>query len=146
MTHFDAEVAIDPKAISQAGEKAHEFLLAAGVDQRAAHHVALILDEILTNVLLHGGAPTETANIQIDIGADSVKAEICDPGLPFDPRTAIDAGSDLKLEEREVGGLGLRLVRNIASELNYRRDGNRNCTCFSVRRILDWRDSSEVRS
>jgi anti-sigma regulatory factor (Ser/Thr protein kinase) len=134
MKIFSTEVAVEPKAVSRAGEQAHDFLLAAGVDQRAAHHAALILDEILTNVILHGGAPKETATVQIEVDAEYIRGEIRDSGLPFDPRVEIDAERHRDVSERDVGGLGLHIVRNIASELDYTRDGGRNFTRFSVRR------------
>jgi serine/threonine-protein kinase RsbW len=135
MNAFEAEVAIEPQSISHLGEDVHEFLLAAGVDARASHHVALILDEILTNVIMHGGAAEETAAIRIDVDAEHVRGEIRDPGRHFDPRGGIDAQPRGAISEREVGGLGLHLVRKVTSELDYSRDGDRNCTRFAVPRI-----------
>lgn len=134
MTTFQAEVAITPNDISRLGEQAQDFLLAAGVDQRAAYHVALVLDEVLTNVLLHGGAPRETATIRLDVDDQEVRADVRDPGLPFDPRTASMPERSGDITQREIGGLGLHIVRNVASELAYTREGTCNRTRFAVRR------------
>jgi len=40
--------------------------------------------------------------------------------------------TSLPLEERPIGGLGIHLIRNLATELAYERKENRNVFCFSI--------------
>jgi anti-sigma regulatory factor (Ser/Thr protein kinase) len=131
---FSAEIRAEPIAISALTEQAMEYLGAAGVDARATHHVALVIDEMLTNVASHGEAPGGTVRIRIDILPDRVTAEILDPGLPFDPRTASAPDLETDVENRAIGGVGLLLVKTLTSELDYERNGERNCTRFAVAR------------
>jgi anti-sigma regulatory factor (Ser/Thr protein kinase) len=55
MADFIAELTARPDAISALTERAAKFLTESGVDARAVHHVALVLDELLTNVATYGG-------------------------------------------------------------------------------------------
>jgi anti-sigma regulatory factor (Ser/Thr protein kinase) len=50
MDVFVAELTAKLDAISALTEQAAKFLADSGVDTRAVHHVALVLDELLTNV------------------------------------------------------------------------------------------------
>ena len=52
---FEADVVPQAAAISELTEKVMEYLVAAGVDARATHHVGLALDELLVNLGSHGG-------------------------------------------------------------------------------------------
>jgi serine/threonine-protein kinase RsbW len=131
---FTAEIPAEPIAISTLTEQAMDYLGAAGVDARATHHVALVIDEMLTNVTTHGAAPGGKVRVHIEILPDRVKAEILDPGLPFDPRTAPEPDLETDEENRAVGGVGLHLVRTMTCELDYERSGNCNRTRFAVPR------------
>jgi len=134
MTGFDAEIAVVPDAIAQLTQRTSEFLREAGVDEYAAYHVALVLEEMLTNVGTHGKSPGVPATVKITVEPDRVRGEIVDSGPFFDPRSAPapDLGADLA--DRPIGGLGLFLTRQLASDLDYARRGGQNFTSFSISR------------
>jgi len=131
---LEAEVILSPSAISRFTERAGIFLDRGGVDERAIHHVCVVLDEILTNVMTHGGHAGGSAAVRIVIDAAHVRGEIAEGGAPFDPRAADDPDVSARLADRPVGGLGLFLVRRLASVLEYERRDDRNYTMFSVAR------------
>jgi len=131
---FTGEVAADPTAIANFTLRTTDFLKAAGVDGRAVHHVVLVLDEILTNLATHGGAPGEPAKIRITVEPDRIAGEIVDAGAPFDPRVAPRPDARAGVNDRLVGGLGLVLVNRLTSELDYARQDGRNRLVFSVAR------------
>jgi anti-sigma regulatory factor (Ser/Thr protein kinase) len=134
MRHFVGDVVAEPIAISDLSARAMGFLADAGVEARCAHHVALMLDEILTNVATHGGSPATPASVRVEVLADLVSAEILDAGAAFDPRGGQDPDLAACAADRPLGGVGLMLVRRIARELAYERRGSRNWTMFSVAR------------
>jgi serine/threonine-protein kinase RsbW len=134
MIRFTVDLTPSPEAIGRLTDDVSEFLRRAGVDARAAHHVALVIDEILTNVATHGGSPDTPATVALEVQPDRVSGEIGDFGRPFDPRTGPMPDLDAPLEERKVGGLGLHLVRQLTSALEYRSDGKQNWTTFCVSR------------
>lgn len=134
MTRFAADIVPTPEAITRLTERISRFLRDAGVDARAVHHVALVIDEILTNVASHGGNPDAEARVAIEVEPDRVAGKIADRGRPFDPRVAPAPNTGARIEDRGTGGLGLHLVRQLSSALDYWRDGQQNWTSFCIRR------------
>lgn len=56
---------------------------------------------------------------------------ITDDGVAFDPLAAGPPDTSLPIEAREIGGLGIHLVRNLMDQVAYVRSGNHNCLQFS---------------
>ena len=90
--------------------------------------IRLIVEEIATNAVMHGvfDAPPPEVEVRIDDHEDSVTIAISDNGRPFDPLSIPAPSIDAPLSEREVGGLGIHLVREFADEVRYERDGRFN--------------------
>lgn len=134
MNRFATALSLDPQAIARLTDEVSKFLGDAEVDARACHHVALVIEEILTNVLDHGGNPDTKASVAIEVQPDQVSGQIVDQGRPFDPRSAPSPDLQAPAEDRKIGGLGLHLVQELTSALDYRHDGSRNWTLFCVPR------------
>jgi serine/threonine-protein kinase RsbW len=134
VTRFAADIVPNPMAIAGLTGDVADFLRGAGVDARAVHHVALVIEEILTNVATHGGSPDAQATVALEVQPDRISGEIGDCGKPFDPRSGPDPDITAPIEERRIGGLGLHLVRKLTSVLDYRRDGKQNRTAFCIPR------------
>ena len=92
------------------------------------------LEELLTNVVRHGGAkssgnlsevPIPPLNVEITIstGAQRVSMTVEDNGKPFDVVNAPAHRIDQPLEEVQPGGLGIQLIRNFASSIAYEPAG-----------------------
>lgn len=131
---FRAEVRARPREIADLADRAGNFLAQAGVDARATHHVAMILSELLTNLGTHGGTADDPAIVRISIEPERVLAEINDAGPPFDPRSTPAPDLSGPAEDIQVGGLGLFLMRKLASEVDYGRSAGRNRTTFAIAR------------
>ena len=134
MKRFATSIAPNPEAICRLTDEVAGFLRGSGVDARAVHHVALVIEEILTNVATHGRSPDAPATVTLEVRPDRVFGEIGDCGAPFDPRTAPVPDLGTPVEDRKIGGLGLHLVRQLTSVLEYRRDGKQNWTTFCIPR------------
>jgi anti-sigma regulatory factor (Ser/Thr protein kinase) len=111
MADFVAELTAKPDVISALTERVAKFLAESGVDARAVHYVALVLDELLTNVVIYGGTIETPVSIRLTILPDRVTAEVLDGGMIFDPRVEQNLDVSTSVEERPVGGLGVVLVR-----------------------------------
>ena len=101
-------------------------------DAAARSAVLLIFDELLTNVIKYahpGERPgRRLIDVRLALATGDVVIEIEDDGVPFDP-TVDSARSDAKdvpLEDRQIGGWGLSLVRRTADAMSYERAGDRN--------------------
>ena len=88
--------------------------------------VNLVLEELGVNILTHSGKASE---IEISLVSDAatVKVEIVDDGIPFDPLAQAAApDTAAALDQRPIGGLGIHLVREMMDELHYRRENGKN--------------------
>lgn len=86
---------------------------------------AIIMDEIVSNIVRCSGA--EAFAIGFDRTEKGIEMTFTDNGAAFDPTQEV-ASPDLTapVAEREVGGLGIFMVKKMAKSVAYRRDGQRN--------------------
>ena len=89
----------------------------------------LVLEELFVNAVRHGGCEgiPEAASVRIVLEEDgAVQVSFSDRGGPFDLTAAPDADIHAPLSERQAGGLGIHLVRQIMRDVSYRREGEWN--------------------
>lgn len=108
-----------------AGE-ADAFCDRHGVPDAARMALQLALEEIVTNIVSHGGAGAGPIDVTLRRDGGSIEARVEDHGAPFDPLTHEDPDVDAPLEEREAGGLGILLVKRVMDGVTYERAGARN--------------------
>jgi serine/threonine-protein kinase RsbW len=117
--------------------------LAATVEKFGAEHhlsddltnnVNLVLDEIVSNVIKHGHAPTDPGGITITLSVDDTRLtiDISDGGIAFNPLEATPPDLDLPIMDRPVGGLGIHIVKTLTETADYRREGERNHLTFTM--------------
>ena len=93
-----------------------------------------IVDEIATNIVLHGyreAGRSGDLKVWAESSAGRLIVHLEDSGQPFDPREAprpLDL--DRPLEERPDGGLGIYLALWGADSLHYEQASGRNRTTF----------------
>jgi anti-sigma regulatory factor (Ser/Thr protein kinase) len=116
-----AEVARVLDAMEAFGE-AHEVPL------KATLRFNLVLDELITNIISYGFDDGSAGRIDVGVAFDGdiLRAELTDNGRAFNPAEADLPELADNLEERSVGGLGLRLIRTYLDRLDYQRDGALN--------------------
>lgn len=89
----------------------------------------LALEEAVTNVINHGyrdgAAHTFTVALQVGEG-DRVTAVLTDDAPAFDPLARPEVDIARPLEEREIGGLGVHLVKKLMDHAAYERRDGRN--------------------
>ena len=88
--------------------------------------MALALDELVTNAIVHGYGGGGTVVVRLWVSGEWLEAEVIDEGPAFDPFSAPPPDLDAPLEEREIGGLGVHLVRTLLDRVGYLRDGSTN--------------------
>ena len=88
----------------------------------------LALEEAVSNIILY--AYPEKLGEEISIKAskvgDAILFIISDNGVEFDPTMLPDADITLSAEDREIGGLGIFLIRKIMDEVKYERIEGKN--------------------
>ena len=88
----------------------------------------LVFDDLLNNIVSY--AFPEGGKHEIRIHAEksdnNILLTVEDDGIPFNPFAQTEADTSLSLEDREIGGLGIHLIKNIMDEVSYRRQKNHN--------------------
>lgn len=106
------------------------------IPQRIERHLKVIVDELISNVLLHAsprGGQELQVDLELDKGLDGLILRFCDNGAPFNPLEAEPPDMTLDLQERPIGGLGLHLVRQLAHHLSYTRVQGRNVVVVELK-------------
>jgi serine/threonine-protein kinase RsbW len=97
--------------------------------------IGIALDEILSNIVKYAHPPGQVPEIRLRLTLtdDRFVAEVSDDGRAFDPLSIPPPDRSGSLATRKVGGLGIHFVRNLASELRYRRVADRNHLVLAIR-------------
>ena len=94
----------------------------------------LVLEELGVNIVNYSGA---TGDIEISLASDDerVTVEIQDDGRPFNP-LADQETPDISapLNDRQIGGLGIHLVRSMMDEMRYSREDGKNKLAMTKRK------------
>ncbi len=104
------------------------FLGAHKVPSGAVAKVRVVLEEAILNLINHAtGLDSSPIDLRLEAEPGRVVILIEDEGDPFDPRSAPEFDTAQPLEARRAGGMGLQLVRSLATETDYERRSGRNC-------------------
>ena len=112
----------------------------AGLDRRAAYRLRLAVDELATNVIVHGKPAEHSGDDRIRLLAETDDEHLTiimeDRGPAFDPleHEGVDEHLDKPIEERPIGGLGVFLALRGVDRFQYERVGDRNRSIFMARR------------
>ncbi|MCR5127090.1 MAG: ATP-binding protein [Lachnospiraceae bacterium] len=99
------------------------------VPMAAQAQIGIALDEMYTNVAkyAYGDDPGEvTVRLDFTEGITEVKMTIMDCGIPYDPLQRPDPDVSLEAEARQIGGLGIYMVKQLMEEVNYEYRGGMN--------------------
>jgi anti-sigma regulatory factor (Ser/Thr protein kinase) len=110
-------------------QRCESFLAQHGIEQRARMRLALVLEEAVMNLAMHGHAEpgNHQAELTLSLLPDALELTLRDDGLPFDPHTAPLPERPAKLEQARPGGLGVSLMRRFARAMHYERVDGHNC-------------------
>ena len=108
----------------------------AGLDKKAVYRLNLAVDEIATNIIIHGYQEANLEGqvvVRADITDQMLKIQLEDDGASYDP---IDVASpedlDQPLEYRTEGGLGVYLAVRSVDKFTYEQVGNFNIHTFVI--------------
>lgn len=97
--------------------------------------VSIAAEEIFVNIASYAYAPdVGSVTIRISIGEDIV-IEFEDKGKPHNPLEKKDPDITKSTEEREIGGLGIFMVKKIMDSAEYRHESGKNILLVKKRRL-----------
>ncbi len=130
---FEHRMAADPAGLPGLLAAVEDFAAAAALPPRLASRLLLVVEELAVNTVTHGTATAQPATqfrLGLEAGPQGLQLRAEDDGEAHDPSRTAVPNATLSLDDREPGGLGLHLVRELTSGLVYQRhDGHNQVTC-----------------
>jgi len=93
----------------------------AGFSDKEIYAIQLAADEASTNIIEHAYAGVENGKIEINCAIDNgeLKIVMCDRGKSFNPSSVPEPNVKADLSDRQIGGLGMYLMRKLMDEVSY---------------------------
>lgn len=106
-----------------------DHLLTTELSDNIVHAIRFVVEEVCSNAVKYGYPDMQSKEgirVQLFLGP-TIRILIQDDGQAFDPLQKLtDPDITLSVDERPVGGLGLFMVKRLASELTYKRQHGKN--------------------
>ena len=119
--------------------KLNEFVEAIGnefsLSPEVIFNVNLVLEEAVVNVINYAYPKEKHESIFLSarLHEGSIVLVLTDTGLEFDPTLVPEADITLSADERQIGGLGIFLIRQIMNEVRYERIDGKNILTLEKR-------------
>jgi sigma-B regulation protein RsbU (phosphoserine phosphatase) len=131
--HWVIVVELSSAGIRQAQQWLHAILAARAVDPGRIGDVELIVEELLTNIVR--AADARSGEVHVSIACSLTPGEIVltvrDDAPEFDPLARESPNLEADIAEREIGGLGILLVKRLADSCRYSREDG--CNVLEIR-------------
>ena len=105
----------------------NEQLEALDCPMKAQMQIDIAIDELFSNIAHYAYNPeTGDATVRVEVVEDPMAVVITfiDKGIPYDPLKKADPNTALSAEEREIGGLGIFMVKKTMDDITYEyKDG-----------------------
>jgi len=119
--------------ISRVNSEFNTFARSHGIPVDIARKINLVFDELMNNIITYGNCENNDIGITAHVADRNLTVSIAYEGPEFDPCKVPAPDTNLMLDERAEGGLGIFLVKSLMDEFIYRRAGSRNIT--TVRKL-----------
>jgi serine/threonine-protein kinase RsbW len=107
-----------------------------GLPSKRIREIELACEEALVNIC-HYAYPEGAGEVEVTCLAEAQQRfviELVDRGLPFNPLSLGQPALTDDLADRQVGGLGVFLIRRLMDDVSYRRQDERNILRLTVHR------------
>ncbi|RKI38091.1 ATP-binding protein [bacterium D16-51] len=105
----------------------NEQLEAIGCPMKAQTQIDIAIDELFGNIVHYAYHPeigAATVRVEVEEEPLAVRISFIDNGISYDPLARDDPDVTLSAEEREIGGLGIYMVKKIMDNISYEyKDG-----------------------
>jgi len=100
----------------------HSFGLCIGMERKALKKYEVAAEEAIVNILHYSQA--NDIEIVLSSQDSAFTIQLMDDGLPFDPTE--HTPNNKTIDERQIGGMGIHLIRQIVDEMHYERKKGKN--------------------
>jgi sigma-B regulation protein RsbU (phosphoserine phosphatase) len=120
---FDLEIRNELTEICRVIEAFEKYAEKVGIPLPVTMKVNLVFDELLNNIISYAFPESGEHKISIHVekSPDRLLIIVTDHGVPFNPFTQAEVNTSLSVDDREIGGLGIHLVKNVMDKFSYER-------------------------
>lgn len=100
-----------------------------GCPMKTRMQIDVAIDELLSNIAryaYHPGTGSVTIRVETQEKPRAVAVTFMDHGIPYNPLTQRDPDITLAADEREIGGLGIYLVKKSMDDVRYEYENGQN--------------------
>lgn len=107
----------------------NQQLESLGCPPKIQMQIDIAIDELFGNIALYAYAPDSgPATVRLEVQRDplAVCLTFLDHGVPYDPLQNKDPDTSLGADERQIGGLGIYIVKKSMDAIEYRYENGKN--------------------
>ena len=99
-----------------------------GLSMELQMNLNLVMEEMVTNVIFYAYPEGDVEDIELLAKSDGKELTfvLSDQGKEFDPTAKEDTDLDVNPADRELGGMGIFIVKNIMNKVTYQRLEGKN--------------------
>ena len=109
------------KAVAEFGKKNN-------LSSEVIYDVRLALEEVVSNIISYGFEDNyeHQISIEMNLQGETLTMKIKDDGKPFNPLEVKSTNLEKPFDEREIGGMGIHIVRKLTDKILYKREKGNN--------------------
>jgi anti-sigma regulatory factor (Ser/Thr protein kinase) len=109
------------KAVAEFGKKNK-------LSSEVIYDVRLALEEVVSNIINYGFEDNyeHQISIEMNLQGETLTMKIKDDGKPFNPLEVKNTNLEKPFDEREIGGMGIYIVRKLMDKILYKREEGNN--------------------
>ena len=132
---FSMTIQSDISEIPSVSARLEEAMGAAGFSPEEVLDTQLAVEEIITNIIVHG-YKTTGSEIRLSgrFSGNGIVLEVADSAPAFDPLSIPEPELDGEVDDRKIGGLGIYLVRQVMDAVSYRHEDGKNILVMEKRK------------
>jgi sigma-B regulation protein RsbU (phosphoserine phosphatase) len=125
---MDIVIAPELQEIERLNREIKLFAQSNEIPEEIIRKLGIALDDLVNNIISYGIEEHHERAIRIHCtyAKNRLEIEVQDGGKPFNPFKNLQVDTDASVDDREIGGLGRLLVRELMDEVDYERRRDRN--------------------
>ena len=113
------------ESVSELLDALEAYAEAAGISPGVSARLALVAEEVAANVAMHAKGAS-FFQLRVTPGPQFLDLAIEDDGPEYDPLARAAPDTEAALEDRDIGGLGVHLVKELTQNARYQREDGLN--------------------
>ena len=102
----------------------------SSLKQEQLNNIQIAVEEVFVNIASYAydsdkGSDGEIT-VSVSVTPEKLVIEFEDSGTPYNPLAEADPDTSLSADEREIGGLGVFMVKKMMDDVRYRHEGGKN--------------------